>query len=137
MFRWLKTWLFERRARRERLLFRVFDGRRIKSLDPWQIWRDLRDDPNFDIETGMDLVRVAQEPETTHCLNAIARAFYVSRFDPHSGTGLTDAELFAVLDEYLEFCEVLQKKTNGGPISSPPMAPAFSNGQDPLRAATN
>jgi hypothetical protein len=126
MWRTLTRWWRARRARGERVLFEFFDGRSFRRADPWQVYRAITNDPHFDFENHMPFVLEGQEPESTHCLECVCRAFSVARFDGR--WGLTDHELLALLDTFLVFCEDLKKKVNTGPISSRPMASTSSTG---------
>lgn len=119
-------WFQDYSARRKRLLFRVFDGRRMRAIDPWQAYRSLKNDPEFNPLEGLEEVRSNMEPETSRCMRSICRAFNVELFDSRTQRGLTEAELLYVLDEFLTFCEGVQKKTPDGSTSAQPTESTLS-----------
>lgn len=137
MWRRIKAWWIERRTRNERLLFRVFNGRKLQAIDPWQTWHSLQNDPEFDFERHYQLAAAQSRPEYDWMLAAICRAFNVSRFDVKTQTGLTDGELVRLLDEFLGFIDTIQKKTNDGPTLSPSSESTSSSGPAAQAAATS
>ena len=103
-----------------RLLYRFWDGRQWRRVDPWRTYRAILADPKFNLETHLPLVEKGVEPETTHCMQAICSAFGVQRYDVAAGTGMTDWELLSLLDSFTGYLDALEKKTDDGRISSSP-----------------
>jgi hypothetical protein len=120
-----------------RLLFRFFDGRQVRRVDPWRTYREIVSDPNFNLETHLPAVERGEEPETTHCMNALCRAFGVQRYDSATGNGLSDWEMLNLLDEFTSYLDAIQKKTDGGPISSSPTAGTSSDSPAARNSTTN
>ena len=133
----IRTWFAERRSRKLRLLFRIFDGRKIKAVDPWQVYRAIQNDKEFDLFGNLEFVRAHHDLETTGAMAVICRAFDVQLFDVKTQRGLTEAELLAILEEFLSFCESIQKKTSDGSTLSQPTAAEFSTGQVDHAELTN
>lgn len=115
-----------RRFERERALFRFFDGRRWRSVDPWSTWRAIAGCETFDFKRQGFLVDQSSEPETTRCIEALCRIFAVERYDDAQRSGLTDWEIISLYLDLSAYLEALKKNTSPGPTSSPPMAPASS-----------
>ena len=78
-----------------------------------------------------------EEPEISKARKAICDAFGCEPFDAKTERGLTDEELFSLLNHFIEWCCELQKKTNGSPISSPNAARKLSDGPVCQEQATN
>lgn len=117
--RWLLNWWKARKARRNRLLFEFFDGSEIRAVDPWLAYRILYGHPEFDMAEQLAAAVRGEEPETTKAKSAICAAFGCRPFDADKMIGLTDEEMFGVLNSFLEFCSALEKKTSGLATSSP------------------
>lgn len=137
MFRWLTKWWDNLNRQRQRTLFPVWDGSRMKRLDPWAVHRALLGAPNFALHEQLPAAIRGEEPELSKARQAICEAFLVRPYDAEAGTGLTDEELFQVLDSFLAYCDALEKKTLGLPISSPASAPRASTGRDYLDRVTS
>ena len=135
MLGWIKRWLKARRIRRERLLYEFFDGTRFVRVDPWATYRALYGHAEFDMSQQLTAAVAGEEPEVSKARRAICDAFGCRPYEPNTGEGLTDEELFALLNHFIDWCFELQKKTNGSPILSPNAASASSTGpvcQEPV-----
>jgi len=137
MFQWLKTWWQNRTRQQHRTLFPLWDGARMKRLDPWAVHRALLGAPGFGLHEQLPAALRGEEPELSKAREALCVAFQVTPYDAERGTGLTDEELFATLDSFLAYCDALEKKTLGLPISSPASAPRASTGRDYLDRVTS
>jgi hypothetical protein len=107
------------RWQRQRLLFRYWDGKAVRAIDPFRVYREVRADKSVDLETIGPLVARWEEPATSQLIDVICRVFGVARFDDKTDEGLTDPEmlnLFADLNDYLDY---VKKKCNLGPTSQP------------------
>ena len=103
------------RWQQQRLLFRYWDGKTVRAIDPFRVYREVRADKSVDLETIGPSVDKWEEPATTQMIDLICRVFGVTRFDDKTGEGLTDPELlnlFADLNDYLDY---VKKKCNLGP----------------------
>ncbi|WP_460166507.1 hypothetical protein [Thermostilla marina] len=110
-----------RRRDERRGLYRLWDGRRWRRLDWLRVYRAFLADPVLTDEATAQAVE-AQGPETDRYLDALARLFGVRRYDPQTGDGLTDEELFAAFAAFSQW--ILQKKMPSGnsPTASPSTA---------------
>ena len=127
-------WIRRRRLARRELL-RYWDGTAWRLGDPFGLWRALKHHPTITINEHWDAANQGDEPETTELVTAIAEVFGVARFD--GAAGLTDWEildLFAVLMDYLD---VLKKKHNPSPTSSPPTGSGSSTSPAPRDEPAN
>lgn len=122
---WLKSW-FTGRVRadlyrpKDRLIYSYWDGSKIVRADPMVLYQKL-------MERGPELsidIKVAASPSKgaakahTGTIDKIRTAFALKPFD---GThGLTELEVLALLDHFLEFTEGIKK--NSSPISTSPEA---------------
>lgn len=118
------AWLRNRRARlqseRSRLIFEFSDGTKLRRADPMRVWREIQNDPEFNVQTMSALVDAQAEPETSLCLKCLCRVFGVERFDERTGRGLTDGQLLNLLVDFEDYLDTLQKKTRRGPILPSP-----------------
>jgi len=137
MWEWLKKWWDARRLRRERLLYEFFDGRNFRRVDPWATYRHLYGSPTFDMAEQLSAAVAGEEPELSKAREAICSAFGCTSYDPKLETGMTDEELFALLNHFIEWCFALEKKTNGSPILSRNAASTSSAGQECREPVTN
>jgi hypothetical protein len=119
MLGWLRRWWRERRRRQERLLYEYFDGSHFRFVDPWATYRALYGSPVFDIGMQLAAAVAGEEPEISKARECICAAFKCSPYDEATGQGLTDEELFALLDHFLDWTWGIQKKTNGLPTPLP------------------
>lgn len=137
MLGWILRWWDARRRRQERLLYEYFDGRKFRRVDPWATYRCLYGHPEFDMSEQLTAAVAGEEPEISKARKAICDAFGCEPFDSKTERGLTDEELFSLLNHFIEWCCELQKKTNGSPISSPNAARKLSDGPVCQEQATN
>jgi hypothetical protein len=144
MFGWLSNWWRARARRNERRLFEFFDGRGFRRVDPWPVYRAVFNDDQFIIgktqNDPADMVHLAaelNEPEFSHAVACVHRAFKTQPYDHRTGYGLTDPEAFALLVEFLEWCADLVKKNDGSPTSLPPTASTSSTGPECPADPTN
>lgn len=130
MFSWflnlLRRWIIERR----RAIFRYWDGRRLRKIDPMEVLRALRADKNYDQAAHLPLVDAGDEDAIRITANAVRSAFGAPAF---ADGGLSELELCGVLVDFLTFLATLKKSTDT-PQSSPqavePLQPLHSPEDD-------
>ncbi len=111
MFGWITKLFAKRRMRNARLLFEFWDGRRFRSVDPWLAFRTLRDHPTFNVAEHYEFAAKGMHPDIDHFLDAMKAAFGVVPYDDRSGVGLTEPEMFDLLDDLT--LQLDQLKKNG------------------------
>lgn len=119
-------------SKRERRIFRFFDGTRDRGIDPALVYRRLIAEAEFDIESdikAIDSVNIASDDAAGAAarkagLQAFARvvgqiraAFGVKAFDDTNGQemGLMDDECIALLQSFMDWMNELEKKTESSP----------------------
>ena len=124
MINLLSRWI-RNRARRRQNIWRFFDGRRWKWVDPYRIWRGIINHPHFNL-ADLPLIEQGEEPQTTIGIEAVCELFGIQRWSPERGDGLTDEEILAVLVDFLEYLEDLKKKRSPLQTWRPPTEPQSS-----------
>lgn len=122
------TWLLDMwrrwRRKRSRAVFRFFDGRRTRAVDPYLVYRFLDQHKDFKWE---HLERTdegeAEAADTT--IRAAREAFGLAEFDGTERT-LTSEETLEILVEFFEWSKAAKKKRAPGSTSSPHMDGEFS-----------
>lgn len=144
MFVRIFNWLRGRAARQRRTLFEFWDGKRFRLADPWPIYRQIYSDDEFVIGGGPDnpadmlaAATALDEPEFSKAVACARRAFKVEPLDDRGRGGLTETETFALMIDFLEWCDELVKKNVGLPTLSPPTEPSASTGPGCPEPATN
>ncbi len=135
MLRLIIDWFRRRRRNRQRQLFSFFDGRRTRRIDPMRVYRDLDMHPRFTWDMG-ELVEASDPEATIIVADATADVFGLTKWDPSTGSGLTTAELLAILWEYCAYNEDLKKKSNDGLILPPATESKPSNAEEVQAGAT-
>lgn len=120
---WNRAWnAFERWViDRRRAIFRFWDGRRVRGVDPIAVVRALRADDEYDEETHLKLADAGHDDAIRITAAAVRRAFGMAGF---AGGGLTDLECLAVLLQFLNYLTDLKKKIGLLPNSPEPTGPA-------------
>ena len=113
MLNLLRAWLINRR----RAIFRFWDGRRVRAVDPIEVSRLLRRDPFFDAETHLKLIDAGDDEAIRVTANAVRQAFGIPDLQ---GGGLAELECLAVLMDFYEFLHALKKNTSPTPSEQPP-----------------
>lgn len=143
MFQWFSNLLLRRRVagRRSNLIFRFFDGRSMRGVDPCQTFRRLTApqangwdwaktpkaiDPPEDEEgqpvemTPALLARQAAAIEQT--LTVIRDVFGVHPYDHTTQTGMTDAETLGLLVQFGNYLATVKKNGSNWRTSRPASA---------------
>ena len=116
MFGKITSWM-ERRRLRGRGLFRFFDGRRYRHVDPLRMWREVEHHSEFNLETMPEAVAVRDEKASEAFYAAMCEVFGIERFDDSTGRGMTDEEIMGLLVDLSEFLGAVKKNIDTGPIS--------------------
>jgi hypothetical protein len=127
MLRIYRRW----RLKRSGALFRYYNGRRIVWGDVLYLYRRiLHHDP--DIVSLLPAVDEQKEPETSEFLKAIEEIFGLRRFDPETGSGLTESEIVVLFQRFLHHLEHLKKKVDHGFGPQPSTETGSGKSQAPL-----
>lgn len=114
----LLKWLRERRFKKKRQLYRFFDGKIERSIDPLATVFAIENDPEFVSSKHPALAGAGNKDAYDVCQRMICRVFRVQPYSSETGYGLTETErmdLFADFDQWL----ALQKKSTGPTLKSP------------------
>jgi len=136
MFGKIKQWFKRRRQQRERNIFRFWDGSQWLGIDPMKVEIGLDMHDSFSFRIGEDLV-AGDGTAVTTAAQAVRDVFGVQELDPITGAGLTLEETLEILYNYLDYCEVVKKKSSPGLISPAPTDPRHSTSPADPSPATN
>ena len=116
-------WRRRRAARRDRAIFRYWDGTRTRAVDPMVVYRVLACHPRFiwrdhprQVERDHDALRIT--------LEAIREAFDVRPLTADGSKGISEGETIGLLVKFSEFLESAKKNTSSYLILPPPMVRA-------------
>lgn len=109
MFGWLVDAWRRRRRRKSRAVFRFFDGRRTRAVDPWKAYVDLHTHPKFTFDMAVSIDEGDRE-DTEIAAAAAAEVFGVTRFQDDEQFGLTDGELVELLMSFSIYVADAKKK---------------------------
>lgn len=116
LFDWLRRWTESRR----RAVFRFWDGKRTRHIDPMSVYRSLRSHPTFDWATTPKLIDIPDEKIRLEALaltaDAVRIAFGLSSVE-HGG--LTEWECVYLLVAFTRWNEAVKKKAAGSRIKPP------------------
>lgn len=122
MFHWIRTFVSRRSAAEaaRRDIFRYWDGRKWRTIDPLPVWFAICGDKEFslkeDLRKAMD-----GDPEAMMVAQAlIQRVFGVTAYDGQRRTGLTVAQANWLLADFIGYMLALKKKHAPSPTKSPP-----------------
>lgn len=108
-------WLFTRKPKEvDRGIFKFHDGKQVRAVDPIQVIQKLRDHPTYNPSKHHVLIDHGDTKALEITCDAICVAFDVTRFD--GKTGLTVAELMALLITFNDYLEFVKKNIKRGPI---------------------
>ena len=125
MLTWLLNWLHNRSREQSRAIFRFWDGKRTRSVDPMKVWCLLLDDPAYLMDKHNVLIDAGDLEAQGIAIAAVRRAFGVTAYEQGKG-GLTHTETLSLLLAFFLYLEELKKSTDPTPISPPPTASASS-----------
>lgn len=129
MLGWITDAIRRWRRQRSRAVFRFFDGRRTRAVDPWGIYVALETHPKYKHDLA-EFIRQGSIEETEIAVSAASEVFGVSRFkdDPN---GLTDGELVELLATFVLYTNDSKKKYDRLSTSLPATDGEFSNAATP------
>lgn len=143
MLSWiLDAWRRRKRAR-SRALFRFFDGRSTRAVDPFAVYRafDAHDAFRWDMLPAInrseeemaaavaagnadlaETIRRDADQMAEATLDACCRAFGLARYDERTGAGLAASEIFEVFEAFTVAMDRAKKKPAPTSTSSSPTA---------------
>jgi len=110
-------WPFKKKPRRD--IFRYFDGKRERGIDPLVAMRRLQDDPKYIPEEHLanidSEIKDVSDEAVTVVVCAARRAFELEAWREENGkdVGVTDTEAYMVLMEYYNWSTLVKKNSSG------------------------
>jgi len=117
MFNWFYRWFYNR----NRAIFRFWDGRRWRCVDPQAVWLSLNTNPEFDIENDPTFHDNGHRDSTEKCLAATRTAFGVESFDGSNMSGLTEDETLGLYCQFGQWIQAVKKNISRPQTSSESM----------------
>ena len=135
MFRALHNAWLRRRRRKLRDVFRFFDGKQIRAVDPFMVYRALDSHPRF----KWDHLPMTDEGDVAATDLVVSAAREVFGIPPYEEgvDSLTAAEVLDVLASFGEWIESQKKTFDRGLTSSPPAAGTPSTTTEDPRSTTH
>lgn len=123
---------------RQRAIFRYWDGRRTRAIDPLVAWRKMWEHPtcrpqdDFGPATGMNADGTATpfDQQALDRVLSMAREMFDLQPFSESSPGLTIDETLSVLWTFIAFMNALKKKRAPLPTTLPPTAASSSATSD-------
>lgn len=111
---WLLSWFF--RGERSRLIYHFWDGQKFRKIDPLVVWRVLDTHPEFSHRLHSEYAWKNYE-DMAVLTKAVRDAFLLPVYD--GVNGLTEAELYNLYHEYMNYAYAVKKNGVVFPIWSP------------------
>ena len=131
MFGWLINWWKNRAREKSRAIFRYWDGKKERAIDPIIVFNRLDDDPVFVLERHPRLIESKDEKLSREAIDitaaAVCRFFQVADYSEKFREGLTITERIDLLTDFLLYADSLKKNSASPPILSPPTESASSD----------
>lgn len=113
----LVRWLLRRRFRveqesRHRLLFRFWDGRRIRGVDPIAIIQTIDNHPQYRWDLHPGRVARGESAAIRETVDAVSQAFGTTMFTEVGKPGLTTDEHLQLLATFLRWVDLQKKSTD-------------------------
>lgn len=124
MFNWLSRWLINRRRR----IFRFWDGKQWRYVDPLVMWRGIMTHPEFDPETTGPAFDRGDESAWHVVLRCTQHVFGITSFSERGKPGLTEQETILLFKRFLAYCDDLKKSMQTIPTSQQPTQAPVSTG---------
>lgn len=123
MFGWLWKWFAKREqmdlySPRERFIYRYLDGKTEVAADPAVLYRRMMDvgpELSADITVGQSPSKRWREAQE----NGIRKIRGIFSVKPFEEGGLTEGELYGLLDHFIQYCETVKKNSPPSPTSLP------------------
>lgn len=126
---WFRLWLWVQRqlGADPRTIFRFWDGRRWRAVDPIPVYRALCETPGFHPEESLEALRGPDESLVLDATKTVSEAVR-SAFDikPLDAGGLTETECLSLYADFREYLGPLKKSTGPNLSSLATTAPQFS-----------
>ena len=106
---------------RQRMIFRFWDGKKVRGADPIVVWRALLSHPEFEITRDTELMNVPEfkiSDAARHRLVAATRAAFAVK--SLADGGLTEDETVSLFQSFCVYAAELKKNSSNTPISSEP-----------------
>jgi hypothetical protein len=126
MFGWLIDSIRRWRRNRSRAVFRFFDGKRTRAVDPWAVYVALEMHPKYKHDMA-EAIREGELEETEIAVAAASEIFGVPRYKNNEKLGLTDGELVELLASFVLYTTESKKKYDRLSTSLPATDGEFSN----------
>lgn len=123
MIRRFLNWL----ASRKRRIYRFYDGKTWRGVDPYLTWNSLKSDPEFSLEHHPVEVDRGDHETTMKLFRAVHRAFGTKEFDGNSG--ITVEEAVEIFYRFMIYVDLVKKNSVMTPTSSPTTDGEHSEGQ--------
>lgn len=107
--------------RRRRGLFRYYNGQRWIDADPLPLYRKVLKEADQLVVLGAAFDE-QKDPEASEFVAKLAEIFELSRYNPETGKGLTDAEVVAVFQQFDAFLREIRENFFPGSTSRPDSA---------------
>lgn len=106
-----------------RRIYRYFDGRRWRCIDPMLAARNLHSHPEYRPDVHPKLADAGDADALEVMLGAVRDVFGIPPFDGRTCRGLTEAETLGLLVDFTDWLATVKKNTSPSPTSPPPMGP--------------
>lgn len=105
------------RKNKDREIFRFWDGKAHRGIDPIKALRALHTHDTFNIATDPLMAEKGDQESIAKTLQAIRDAFGVTEYSEQNGksSGLTEGEQFELFWQFFEFVDALKKNTGPKP----------------------
>lgn len=125
---WLRNWW----RNRNRLIYRYWDGARMRRADPILVHRNLRLCDKWDMENDLEFHLKGHQEATLRCIAAAREVFEIPVLDDRKG--LTEEETLDTLAGFIIWVDELKKNSRPQPTSreSPPLSPLSEVGSEPI-----
>jgi hypothetical protein len=113
-------WHFwKKKEETDREIFRYFDGKQMRAIDPLPVWRAMWDDPDT-FDPKEDIHAAEQDANWERVTTFVEKHFKIIHFDPVTEEGLMISEITQLLWEYFAFINEIKKKRGMPLTASPP-----------------
>lgn len=114
MFSFLRRW----RQNRRRMIYRFWDGRNFRSVDPIDIHLRLQSHPKYLASRDLKLIDAGDREATCTTAAAVCDTFLVEPYNAETGRGLTVGERLGLLADFYFWIELQKKSIN--PLQTAP-----------------
>ena len=118
-FGWLINWWKNRAREKSRAIFRYWDGKKERAIDPMLAWQGLISDVEFNLDTHPAQIDRGEIEAIQVGSRTVQRVFAVKPVDEG---GLTQLESLDLLVDYFDYLDTLKKNINPMPTLPQPTA---------------